>query len=82
MSDTELERALTRADREALARLPKPDWFDWDKLHHMVKRPQYRCDRLVQLGVLETRVVGSLAEANIRRQYRLNPVYGVPSATK
>lgn len=46
--------ALTAADREALADLPKTEWFD--VRFAPIARPMYRCDRLEAAGMLERRV--------------------------
>lgn len=49
----------TKADMEALARLPQEGWFDIRAVSYMVRNPRYRCDRLVEKGLLESRVVGT-----------------------
>jgi hypothetical protein len=46
---------LTEADLYAIAQMPV-GWFEATSLPHTVKRPEYRCDRLTNLGVLERRV--------------------------
>lgn len=51
-----LAAELTEADLYAIARMPA-GWFEATSLPHTVKRPEYRCDRLTNLGVLERRLV-------------------------
>lgn len=61
---------LSAADKDALGRMPA-DWFSAWNLSHMVRRPFWRCDRLVQLGALESRVSGS--HPTLVREYRKTP---------
>lgn len=51
--------ALTDADRYALKRLPDEGWFNLTAVPYTVKNPRFRCDRLVKLGALKSRVVGA-----------------------
>ena len=50
---------MTKADTEALARLPD-GWFALEAVSWQVRRPRFRCDRLVAAGALEWRVVGEV----------------------
>ena len=50
--------SLSAADNAALARLPDGRWFGLRDVTYMVKNPRWRCDRLAEKGVLESRVVG------------------------
>jgi hypothetical protein len=49
--------SLTEADLETLCLCPD-GWFDAHDLPPGVKRCRYRCDRLLALGMVESRVVG------------------------
>lgn len=50
---------LTDADGAALSHIAKlPGWFELHDLPWQVRRPRYRLDRLVGMGVLQFRVVG------------------------
>ena len=51
---------LTRADTDAMARLPD-GWFRVDAVPFIVKRPRWRCDRLVSLGLLDGRTLRDFA---------------------
>ena len=53
-----LER-LTAADRDAIAAMPT-GWFAALELPYprKIKRAEYRCDRLENMGILERRVTG------------------------
>lgn len=48
-------KAQTRADRDALARLPD-GWFFVNEVSFMVRNPRWRCDRLVEFKLLESEV--------------------------
>ena len=50
-------KAITKADRDALARLPEGCWFFIDQVSYMVRNPRWRCDRLTDFGLLESEVV-------------------------
>lgn len=47
---------LTDADAEALAQLPRGEWFE--AAHLPILRPMYRCERLHRAGYLQWKVVG------------------------
>lgn len=49
---------LTKADEAAFAILPAEGWFSIHKVPYLVRNPRWRCDRLVEKGVLESRVSG------------------------
>lgn len=63
---------LTEGDKAALALLPTDGWFPVWAVNYMVKNPRWRCDRLVERGALESRVVGNYP--NLRTEYRLSNV--------
>lgn len=49
---------LTAADRDAIAAMPT-GWFNVLELPYPgIKRAEYRCDRLNNMGILERRVTG------------------------
>lgn len=58
---------LTKADKDALSLMPD-EWFSPDNLHHMIRNPRFRCDRLRDMGLLEWRVVGALPD--LKSEYR------------
>lgn len=60
---------LTEADKDALSVMPNDWFFAQDLPYPRVKRSDYRCDRLVKAGLLESRVVESAF--CLKRQYRL-----------
>jgi len=51
-------KKLSAADLDALNRMPD-GWFSPYQLPCMVKRPEYRCTRLKELGALEYRYVST-----------------------
>ena len=51
------KKALTKADEETLQRFPDGRWFNLYDVGPYVKNPRYRCERLVERGKLESRVV-------------------------
>ena len=61
---------LTKADREALYRMPE-GWFDSDDLFPGVRRGAYRCDRLHKLGYLDYDVIGTYP--HLESRYRKKP---------
>lgn len=61
-------QSLSEADRHALSKLPDNDWFGIDGVSYTVRSPRYRCDRLVEKGILENRVVGDVP--HLRTEYR------------
>lgn len=60
---------MTPADRDAMARFPKNDWFALNKVHYMVRRARWRCERLKAAGFLEMRVEGEYP--SLETQYRV-----------
>lgn len=56
---------LTAVDVEVLSK-PPSGWFSAE--HLPFNRPMYRCERLEQLGKLQSRVLG--AYPNIYREYK------------
>lgn len=48
---------MTAADKDTLKYIPD-GWFIARSLPCMVRRPDYRCERLKKAGVLESRVIG------------------------
>lgn len=62
---TALQKELTRADRDALSRMPDDKWFHPLELDYMVRSARWRCDRLTSMGLLKSTVVGTTME-NVR----------------
>jgi hypothetical protein len=65
-----VDSALTAADKAALEWLPA-DWFGLNKVTFRVRNPRWRCDRLTQKGMLESRVIGEYPD--IQSQWRKTP---------
>lgn len=63
-----MSKQLTDADTRAIKHMPE-GWFFWGHLPHQVGNPRFRCDRLVELGVLESKVEGEL-QHTLRTVYR------------
>lgn len=59
---------LSTADVKALERMPDEGWFDINDLPYSIRCPRYRCDRLVERGVLETQVTGEYP--HLKSEYR------------
>lgn len=69
-------RPFTRADREALARLPEgTEWFEIHQVSFMVQNPTWRCDRLVTMGVLEKDVFGTPVSPSVGIGHSFRTVY-------
>jgi hypothetical protein len=68
MTNDQSEPRLSEADRHALSRLPDNGWFCVGDVSYMVRNPRYRCDRLVEKGALEDRVVGEIP--HLHTEYR------------
>lgn len=66
-----MSKKFTRCDEKAVAAMPAVDWFIAERLPHTVRSPRYRCDRLVDLGILERRVVGRIP--HLRTEFRKKP---------
>jgi hypothetical protein len=49
-------KTLTAVDKDALRRLPE-GWFELNQVSYIVRNPRYRCDRLVDRGVLERKCI-------------------------
>lgn len=65
---------FSRADLEAYDRLPD-GWFDLHAVPYQVRNPRWRCDRLVGLRALESRVVGSISDpSSLHPEYRKLPL--------
>lgn len=64
--------ALTRADKDALARMPDNDWFGIDDLSFMIRNPRWRCDRLTAAGYLKSKVIGEYPN-ELKTVYRKKP---------
>lgn len=47
---------LTQADKDSLKLMPT-GWFKPEDLHHTIRRPDYRCRRPMQMGLLEHKLV-------------------------
>lgn len=62
--------AFTRADYEALKRLPE-GWFSLRQVPWQIQNPNFRCRRLADKGALESRVVGEIPD--IETQWRKTP---------
>lgn len=45
----------TESDLSAYSQTPEVDWFDPEAT--LIHRPRFRCDRLEQAGLLESRVL-------------------------
>jgi hypothetical protein len=65
---------ITKADADALALMPDC-WFYAHSLPHMVRRADWRCERLVSLGQLERRIDD--AAETLRWEYRKKAASGV-----
>lgn len=59
---------ITAADEDAIKRLPDGDWFGLESVTYMVRRPYWRCERLVKMGLLEGRLTGTFPDT--KTQYR------------
>lgn len=68
------KKALTEADEKTLQRLPDDRWFGLYDVHYGIKNPYYRCERLVERGKLESRVVGDMSD--LTREWRKVPEDG------
>lgn len=64
-------RSLTVADNEALAMMPE-GWFTLWSVPSGLSRPAYRVNRLVDAGVLESRICGTypnhVAEYHVKKE--------------
>lgn len=61
---------LTDADRYALKHLPA-GWFGLRRIPFLVRNPRWRCERLTEKGMLESRVVGKWPDTEA--QWRKTP---------
>lgn len=59
---------ITKVDKEVLARVPE-GWFVPRDLPYIFRCPEYRCLRLKELGLLESRVIGDDI-TKLETQYR------------
>ena len=57
---------LTNADKHALSRMPKGEWFSWRHLPYIIRRPEWRCNRLMTKGILARRLNGVAVEYRIK----------------
>lgn len=62
------EKTLTASDRLALSRMPD-GWFGLYDLPPVIHNSAYRCQRLVERGLLEWEVVGELPH-NLESRWR------------
>ena len=61
-----LKPELTDADKYALERMPDEGWFSEHDLPAVIRCPRYRCERLVEKGVLEWEVIGQYPQLESR----------------
>jgi hypothetical protein len=64
---------LTPSDREALTMMPA-EWFNPLNLPHMVKNPEWRCQRLHKAGALGRRFVGEYPTTRVEYMKRAHGV--------
>jgi hypothetical protein len=61
------KKEVTKADREAYARLPD-GWFEWFDIPAVIRCPEFRLKRLVERGMAEDRIEGKYPDST--RLYR------------
>jgi hypothetical protein len=64
-----MQNILTKADKETLLSCPPKKWFEATDLNFTINRREYRCQRLVDFGMLVTRIPFSISPPV--RQYML-----------
>ena len=62
---------LTEVDKKFLAKCPK-GWFEIDDLSPFIRNRRYRCQRLEELGYLESKVTGTDIE-HLVTKYKVKP---------
>jgi hypothetical protein len=64
---------VTKADREAYAKLPD-GWFEWFDIPTVIRCPEFRLKRLVERGMAEDRIEGKYPDiTRLYRKIRSNP---------